>query len=476
MLLHADPFLHRLETYIRLHGLLHEGSDVLVAVSGGLDSMVLLHALAGLGYQVQAAHVNYRLRGAESDADESLVTEVCAMRGWRLYKTSFDTEEIARSSGATGIQELARSLRYEWFGRVLREQHIPAVATAHHSDDQAETILWHFIRGSGAAGLRGMLPQNGNLIRPLLEASRDEITAFAQARAIPYREDASNQSLKYSRNRIRHELIPLLESIHPGTRSALLRSVPVFRQLEQYSIHHLDRELTEMTADHDQASYLSYTAVKSHPAPALLLHHWLAGKGFNQAQITGIAAQITRDQARPGSRYFSHTHELLADRSALILVSRTEAAGSEAAIVAVQLIPGKEIMLPDGSTLRIRIPAADEAVASGEHHHLLLPGDLAGADGLLRRWRSGDRFCPAGMNGLSKKLSDLMTDLKLDGWQKRRAWVLEIGGRIAWLPGIRADERFALSPSVQAGNPGRPLLLEWSPAPGHTDPLGQEGL
>lgn len=438
--------------------------------------MVLLQALAGLGFKVHAAHVNYRLRGPESDADESLLTEVCMRQGWPLYKTSFDTAELGRSTGATGIQELARSLRYEWFSRLLKEQSIPVVATAHHSDDQVETILWHFARGSGAAGLRGMLPQNGRLIRPLLEASKEEIAEYAGRLAVPYREDASNQSLKYSRNRIRHELIPLLESIHPGARSALIRSVPVFRQLERYSSHHLDRELLEMIVERDQASYLPYAAINSHPEPALLLHHWLSGKGFNQAQVNAIAAQVAEDQTMPGNAFFSHSHELLADRSALILVSRAEAAGSDAALVPVVLSPGNEYILPDGSVLGVGIYLADGTASASGHHHLLLAVELAGTAGLLRHRRKGDRFCPAGMSGRSKKLSDLMTDLKLDGWQKRRAWILEIDDKIAWLPGIRSDERFAMSTATRQGSAGAYLLLNWSPAPGYTDPLGQESL
>ena len=400
---------------------------LLLAVSGGIDSMVLLVLFYKLRFDICVVHCNFQLRGNESDADEMLVRETCQDRFIPYFIESFDTENYSKENKLS-IQLAARKLRYDWFQELLSENQLDYLVTAHHLDDNVETFLINFVRGTGLEGLTGIPPQNGNIVRPMLPFSREEIENYAQANQIQWREDSSNASDKYFRNKLRHDIVPILKELNIG-----------FLDSFQNTLHHLQQAESLV----NDASKLVYekvveekeNQVEIHLKPLLqfenykaYLYQWLNKFGFSAwNDIYDLVV------AQSGKQIFSETHVLLKDREKLILSERKSSNKEE--IYSIESLDDK-VNIP----LKLRFY---KGVNIFETHSNCIFVDESKLKFPLtiRKWQEGDYFYPSGMNG-KKKLSKYFKDEKYSLLDKENQWLLCSEDQIVWVIGKRADNRF----------------------------------
>ena len=399
---------------------------LLLAVSGGVDSMVLLDLFYKLRFDICIVHCNFQLRGEESDADELLVREICQEGYIPYFIESFDTLEFAKENKLS-IQLAARKLRYDWFQEII-SLGFDYVLTAHHLDDNVETFLINFTRGTGLEGLTGIPAQNGNIIRPLLPFSREEIENYAQANQIQWREDSSNASDKYFRNKLRHNIVPTLKELNTG-----------FLDSFQNTLHHLQQSESLV----NDASKLVFEKVveekenklEIHLKPLLefqnykaYLYQWLKNYGFSAwNDIYDLV------EAQSGKQVFSETHILLKDREKLILSERNEINKSEVFII--ESIESK-VNIP----LKLRFCKAVN-IFETVSNCIFVDESKIKFPLTIRKWQEGDYFYPSGMNG-KKKLSKYFKDEKYSLLDKENQWLLCSEDQIIWVIGKRADNRF----------------------------------
>ena len=399
---------------------------LLLAVSGGIDSMVLLDLFYKLRFDICVVHCNFQLRGKESDGDEMLVREICQDRYIPYFIETFDTLEFAKENKLS-IQLAARKLRYDWFQEII-SLGFDYVLTAHHLDDNVETFLINFTRGTGLEGLTGIPAQNGNIIRPLLPFSREEIENYAQANQIQWREDSSNASDKYFRNKLRHNIVPTLKELNTG-----------FLDSFQNTLHHLQQSESLV----NDASKLVFEKVveekenqlEIHLKPLLefqnykaYLYQWLKNYGFSAwNDIYDLV------EAQSGKQVFSETHILLKDREKLILSERNEINKSEVFII--ESIESK-VNIP----LKLRFCKAVN-IFETVSNCIFVDESKIKFPLTIRKWQEGDYFYPSGMNG-KKKLSKYFKDEKYSLLDKKNQWLLCSEDQIIWVIGKRADNRF----------------------------------
>jgi tRNA(Ile)-lysidine synthase len=402
---------------------------LLLACSGGADSVVLVHLCEAAGLDYSVAHCNFRLRGSESDADEEFVASLSKSFGRPFYLTHFDTLGYVNKYG-TSVQMAARELRYSWFSEILAKNDIDMLFTAHHADDSMETFLINLSRGTGLAGLTG-IPAKGNAIgRPLLPFSRNQILAYARSENLQWREDSSNEDTKYLRNKIRLELIPLLKELHPTflnnfltTQSHLSGSAVL---LQEY------RQLLKKQWFEDVGTAIR---IPVKPIAALnplhdYLHMLFADYGFKDGEM--VAALLF---AGSGKVLYSNTHRLIRDRDHLLLQElKTGDKGTY------------DIVLETGRTLTPIILDIRQVPEMQEQSRRILYVDKETLNPVLtlRKWQKGDYFYPLGMKG-KKKVSKFFKDEKLDMIAKEKQWLLCSGNDIVWVVGMRADERFKVT-------------------------------
>ncbi len=428
----------RFTEYIKNHHLLQTGSRILLAVSGGIDSMAMAELFKISGYNFAIAHCNFQLRGGDSEKDQELVTREAKRLGVECYTESFNTMSFARENKLS-VQMAARELRYSWLEKTRAGEGYDLIATAHHLDDSIETMLINLLRGTGVKGLRGIPKKTGHIIRPLLFASRGDIESFALSRNISYREDRTNKETKYLRNRLRHEVIPLLEKISPGLRENM---TAFFDRMESTS------ELLEMTRDEKAKELISQHGNEMH-----IDIKRLAGTAYSEAllflllQEYDFPAPVCRDihsslENQPGKRFCSPTHTAIKDRDKLIVFP---SAGIEEPCEEKHLIEGDKELTAFGRRFMIEYGEykRDTGLPSGPHA-LMADMNKLSFPLLIRKWEPGDRMVPLGMRG-KKKISDILTDEKLPLHKKEKALVLESKGKIVWLVGIRADNRFRVT-------------------------------
>lgn len=412
--------------YIDRERLFMPADKVLVALSGGADSVALLCLLQVLGYDCEAAHCNFHLRGEESDRDEAFVRRLCAERKVPLHTVHFDTRRVAGEKHIS-IEMAARELRYEWFGKVREESGAGVVAVAHHRDDSVETFLLNLIRGAGINGLRGIRPRNGYIVRPLLCLDRKEITGYLERIGQDYVTDSTNLQDEYTRNKIRLDLLPMMQAINPSVKESILAAAA---HLEDASAIY-KKGIKEGIKRVRTAQGICIDALMREPAPKTLLFEILYPLGFNAARIEDIYRAL---EGQPGKVFSSEKWCVVKDRGYLLV---------EACRKAVQpvLTMEEHALTPD-----FVIPR-DKATACFDADKLLHPLSL-------RLWRQGDSFVPFGMKG-RKKVSDYMTDRKFSLLRKERQWVLCCGEDIIWLVGERADDRFRVD-----GNTRKVLVVK----------------
>ncbi len=408
--------------YIARKQLLQESDRVLVALSGGADSVALLRVLLSLGYACEAAHCNFCLRGEESDRDEAFVRSLC--EEWRvpLHVVRFDTaSEAARRH--ISIEMAARELRYAWFEQLRRACHAQAVAVAHHRDDSAETFLLNLLRGTGINGLQGIRPRNGYIVRPLLCVDRREIMEYLQGLGQAYVTDSTNLEDEYLRNKIRLHLLPLMQQINPAAKENLLKTAAHLADASLLYRQAVDEGRARVLCREGRAVRIA--ALLAERAPETLLFEILHPLGFNESQTEDIFRSL---KGQAGKRFTAGDWEVVKDRDLLLIEQRTT------------LLPPVLDIQTFERGLGFVVPR-DKSVACLDADKLPLPLSL-------RLWQKGDCFVPLGMKG-KKKVSDYLTDRKFSLLQKERQWVLCMGEDIVWLVGERIDHRFRVDESTR---------------------------
>ena len=420
--------------YIEEKRLFHPGQRILLAVSGGVDSMVLLHMFEKSGFSYGVAHCNFQLRGEDSENDEELVRKHVLVHGVPSFFTKFDTREFARIHSIS-IEMAARRLRYDYFEKVRRENNFDLIATAHHQDDLTETFFLNLSRKTGIKGLTGIKEKSRNIIRPLLFAGREEIESFARANYIEYREDFTNNELIYQRNFIRHKIIPLFHELNPAFRGNFAETINNLRAVEDVYNHTINNEREKVIIESNDRISINIRALLSLPFPQIVLYEILTDYNFNPALTEQVFMGLASE---PGKRYYSRTHRLVKDREELFLTPLPEAKDQLFYIEEgdMELLAPYDLSIEKINDINFEI-IKDPLVACLDFDKLDFPL-------LIRKWKQGDYFQPLGMNGF-KKLSDFFIDEKIPLHKKEEAWILCCGSKIIWIMGYRIDDRFKIT-------------------------------
>jgi len=422
----AFHFENKINSTIDRYGMINPSDTILIAVSGGADSMCLAHVLFALQFKIAVAHVNYKLRGVESDLDENLINRWCMDRKIPFHSTSFDTPSISLES-KKGIQETARVLRYDWFDRLAKEFHYDKIATGHHLDDQAETVLHNLIRGAGLQGAKGIPLQNGILIRPLIFVSKKEILSYVLENSIPYREDLSNLKTQYTRNQIRHQILPPMNAINPKASRHIaqfgLRIQSILPGYHLWKKTQIEKYITKAER--------GFRLITPDLIDWGLLYVLLEDFGFNESQIGQL--HLTIQNKEKGKIFLSPAYKLYYTGDFLD-IQKIPTVSAEVNIQ-IEHLPFKVTI----GKLQFEFTWLDASVSNAGINQLDLTNYSLPLT--LRTWMPGDRFAPYGMNGNTKKVQDYLTDLKLSGIDKKQALVLLSKGEIIWVwPGGRISE------------------------------------
>ena len=427
--------LDTIRRYIEKEKLLTPGTEVIVGLSGGMDSMVLLDLLTLLGYRCVGAHCNFHLRGEESDRDAAFVQKWCKSTDLPFTSIDFDTREYAVDKKIS-IEMAARELRYSWFEIIRRQYEAEAVAVAHHKDDSIETVLLNIIRGTGIRGLTGISPRNRKVVRPLLCVTRAEIEAYITERGIPYVFDSSNGDDQIVRNSLRMNIIPGLEVLNPAVKEAIHRTSQNLTNAENvYSA--AIKEMIEYVVKDDLIDIRKLCETTS---PQSVLYEILSPLGFGPSAIEDAFGSI---DATPGKVFFSDHYRLIKDREYFIIDRTAEKGEAESSCWIGS--ETKEISSPLHLIFRTtQVPVeinTNSGCLNADYDLLKFPLEL-------RRWREGDWFIPFGMKG-RKKLSDYFTDRKFSLKDKENAWLLLSGEDIIWIVGHRTDNRFKVTDKTE---------------------------
>lgn len=411
-------FQERIFQYISKKKLFSPGDKVLVALSGGADSVALLRVLLELGFSCEAAHCNFRLRGKESDCDEAFVRELCQSQGVPLQVIHFETEAYAVEQRIS-IEMAARKLRYNWFEKMRQERNCRVIAVAHHRNDSAETFLLNLVRGTGIRGLKGMAPVNGAVVRPLLGVDREQILHYLTSLGQSYVTDSTNLQDEYVRNKIRLDIIPKFQEINPSFQNSLLETAERLAQVEAIYRRGIEEAMKRVLSDELR---MDIAALLREVSPQAILYEWLYPLGFNASQLDDIFRGL---EGECGRWYEVQEWRLLRDRDYLIL---SPAVSSEK----------KYRLVVERFTVAepFRVPA--------DLRKAYLDADRVMEPLVLRKWQPGDRFMPYGMNRF-KRVRDYLRDRKFTRFEKEEQQVVTAGDEIVWLVNERPDHRFRIT-------------------------------
>ncbi|OCX52367.1 tRNA lysidine(34) synthetase TilS [Mucilaginibacter sp. PPCGB 2223] len=427
--------LQRLQDFIARHQLFNGKSRLLVAVSGGRDSVLLIHLLKRAGLDVGIAHCNFQLRGDESDFEQDFVAGLAKRLEAPFYTVNFDTANYA-DQRRISVQMAARELRYQWFEEIRESFDYDYIAVAHHQNDSVETILLNLIRGTGIAGMHGILPKNGFIVRPILFLSRDEVDGIVAAENLSYVEDSSNASVKYARNKLRHQVIPVLKELNPNLEQTFEGNMQRFRGLEELLKLQTQKLHDELFVEYAGDTLIPIEAIKTLRPQRLLLYGLLSDYGFSETAVDDIIASLDK---HAGRTFESPGYLLVLDRTQLILTKRRRTKSASMLIEQgtreVNCGDYKLTLLHDDSPLIVR----DNPMAAS------IDAELLSYPLTIRSWAEGDYFYPLGMKG-RKKLSDFFVNEKLPVHVKDTVPVLVNGnGDVIWIGGYRADDRYKVT-------------------------------
>lgn len=426
--------------YIEQEAIIAPNQKVLLAFSGGIDSVVLATLLREAGYTFALAHCNFSLRGSESDGDEDFARSFAHQLKVPFFTIRFDTPHYAKQNKIS-TQVAARELRYNWFYELMEKESYDLLATAHHQTDQVETMLFNINRGTGLAGMQGMKPKEGRLIRPLLIATRTDIEQFAKAKKIKWREDSSNSLNKYSRNKLRHVVLPVLKGLNPRYEESfanLSKLVGEYRLLLADTIAAKTQEITKREGD---ALKIDKNALLGLPYLHLYLYEWLKPFGFNN----DVVAQMVQGLGgQSGAVFYGETGEALIDRDTIVVRPKTDGTATQVFSVeneaegfsfagknyAIQFVPYEGYELKQ-----------DPKIAQLDADKLEFPLQV-------RAWQQGDYFYPLGMRK-KKKVSDFFVNQKVPLFDKTQYPLLFSNTHLVCIAGLRVDDRFKITSTTK---------------------------
>ena len=425
--------LRQFENHVSNHFPFLQGKKLFLAVSGGLDSMVLVHLFQQLNYEIVVLHCNFQLRGLESFEDQQFIQEYSNTNAIPFVFTQFDTEAFA-ADFKVSIQVAARELRYSWFYEQLAIQKGDFILTAHHADDNLETFLINLSRGTGLEGLIGIPAQNEKVIRPLLSFSRQQIEEYASVNKLKWREDSSNDSDKYLRNKIRHHLVPLLKELNPNFISSFEKTQSFLSEAQDLVDDAAIMVYQQVAREEGEDIYFDLGRLLQLPNYSSYLYQWLKEFGF-----TAWDDIYELVDGQSGKQVLAPYFRLIKDRDCLILSPlQSQENQQEFEIESLE----SKVKFPlnlDFSTVS-KIGVASNSTIFVDQDKLVFPLTL-------RHWNEGDVFQPFGMEGKSKKVSKLFKDEKLSLIDKEKVWLLCSNNQVVWVVGIRQDERFKIDPN-----------------------------
>lgn len=414
----------------------NSGDGFLIAASGGMDSTVLSSLCHEAGLKIELAHCNFMLRDQESERDEQFVRTLAAKLNVPLHVKKFNTAFFA-SENKLSIQEAARQLRYNWFQELIASaKHLNWVLTAHHQDDNVETIAMHFFRGTGLKGLMGIPARSGNVLRPLLAVSYNDIQNYATAHHVEFVTDSSNLKEDYTRNYFRHTILPAIEKVYPTVKQNLLDNSKRIEQADQLLQIYVEQFKKKYLLKKQNEYHLSIAQLKKFKQTSLLFE-LLHPFGFTPGQV-GEAALLLN--ARTGAQLEAATRQwrLIKNRKQLIIAPLLSIKNDYIEVERVD----QEVKYPEGSLTLL--PAKTSEITFGNEKQVFIDAKHLQFPLLLRKWKEGDYFYPLGMCK-KKKVSRLLIDLKFSATEKEKVWVLTTGDKICWVVGIRLDDRFKIA-------------------------------
>lgn len=417
--------------FIEQNHLLARDQSAILAVSGGIDSVVMAHLFHKLGRHFEIAHCNFSLRGDASNQDEAMVKGLAEKLGVPLQVKSFDTKIYAANNNLS-IQMAARELRYNWFNELVDTNKNKKIATAHHQGDVVETMLFNLTKGTGISGLHGILVKRDYLIRPMLFATRADIENYAKEQAIFWREDESNDSTKYARNLIRHKVVPVLRKINPSLAKGFSKTAKRIQQSEEFLTHAVQQLVPTLVSVKNEDVFIARTTLIALPGAEFVLFEMIKEYGFNYDQAQAI---ITLDNSSCGALFYSSANVLNVDREFFVISPRDHQ------LVDIKIQEEDQQIKFENTCLTLeRIPIDNLSLDPSSKVAFIDQGKLD-FPLVLRTWQQGDYFYPLGLGG-KKKLSDFMIDSKIALNLKRSVLVLVSGDDIIWVVGHRLDDRY----------------------------------
>jgi tRNA(Ile)-lysidine synthase len=431
--------LNDFQKYIDDNHLAGKSDRILLAVSGGIDSMVMADLFIRTGTRIGIAHCNFSLRGHESDKDEELVRSYAANHKVPFYSIRFGTEDYAKRKGIS-IEMAARELRYEWFEKTRKKFRFESVAVAHNLNDNIETLLINLIRGTGIAGLTGMKPSANRIIRPLLFATRQVIVDYCRKHKIRYREDKSNAETKYIRNKIRHQIIPVLKEINPSIEATLIETAGRFGNMNEILSDFTDNLKKNIFTEKDGLIIFNFNKLQSKIKNKTILYELLKPYGITNGNLNDLKNII---EGKTGGQLFTGTYRFIKNRNEIIISpeDRQEVTILKVnSVTELRKVPGIVSAQYIKITDKFSIPA-DNCIACIDAHKVSFPI-------IIRKWQHGDFFYPFGMKQ-KKKLSNYFVDRKFSRLDKEKTLIIESEGKIVWIVGERIDNRFRISETTK---------------------------
>jgi len=430
--------LNRFKSYIAEKNLINSGNRILLAVSGGIDSMVMSHLFLQLENKTGIAHCNFSLRAGESDKDEELVREFAGKHNIPFHTIKFETAVFASEEGLS-IQMAARELRYKWFEEIMKENGYNLVAVAHNLNDNIETLLINLTRGTGIAGLTGIKPITNNIIRPLLFATRNDIIEYCNKHKIIFREDRSNADTKYTRNKIRHKVIPILKEINPAIETTLNDTAERFTGINEIVDEYILGLREKISEQKGDLITFNVNLLKSHLHNLTIVFELFRPFGINNLQLDDLIKVI---QGKTGGLIVTRSHRIIKNRKEII-VSIADNENKPSCIIkniqGFRKIPG--IVSADFTDI------SDKFIIPSDSSICCIDSDKVSFPMIVRTWKPGDHFHPLGMKH-KKKLSDYFVDNKYSKFDKENIRILESAGEIVWVIGDRIDDRFRITDST----------------------------